>query len=219
MTHRYEDAALSFIRMCTTNKWSHGLYTYIAGVCYAELFRRDPSNSAYGEKASSLLDSVPSLLSKRKSFSGKRIPFEQFVDRKITRFRSRSPTDSIVDGISGPVTEEITYLLCNGQKRMGAKDLEKSWESLELWSEVEGGEEEDVAIAFMKSVVDRNAGRYKIARDRIEEKVIGEVLNKRAPLGSNDWVAGYAYYEVSTALYAKVTVDGCNYLEAATTCG
>jgi len=66
-----------------------------------------------------------------------------------------------------------------------------------VWSEVEGGEEEEVATAFMKSVVDRNAGRYKSARDRIEEKVIGEALSKRTPLGCNDWVAGFAYYEMA----------------------
>jgi hypothetical protein len=196
MTHRYEDAAKSFIRMCGTNKWSHGLYTYIAGICYAELSRKNPSNTTYATKATSLLDTVPSLLSKRKSFGGKRIPFEQFVDRKITRFQSRAPNGPIIEGITGPVTEEITYLLCNGQKRMGATELEKSWESLELWSDVEGGEEEEIATAFMKSVVDRNAGRYKSARDRIEEKVIGEALSKRTPLGCNDWVAGFAYYEV-----------------------
>jgi hypothetical protein len=196
MTHRYEDAAKSFIRMCGTNKWSHGLYTYIAGICYAELAKRDPSDTTHVEKANTLLESVPSLLSKKRSFGGKRIPFEQFVDRKMTRFQSRAPNGSIIEGITGPVTEEVTYLICNGQKRMGTKDLEKSWESLEMWSEIEGGEEEEIATAFMKSVVDRNAGRFQEARDRIEEKVIGEALSKRNPLGCNDWVAGFAYYEV-----------------------
>ena len=196
MTHRYEDAANSFIQMCRTNKWSHSLYTYIAGICYAELSRQNPANTVYAGKANSLLESVPSLLSKRKSFGGRRIPFEQFVDRKIIRFQSRASNRPIIDGISGPVTEEVTYLLCNGQKRMGPKDLEKSWESLELWSEVEGGEEEEIAMAFMKSVVDRNAGRYTVARDRIEAKVIGDALSRRTPLGCNDWIAGFAYYEV-----------------------
>ena len=196
MTHRYEDAAIWFLRMCGKNNWSHGLYTYIAGICYAQLSRQH-SSPEYLEKATELLDSVPNLLQKRKSFGGKRVPFEQFVEKKLTRFKSRAGTDaSIVDGIRGPVTEELVYLLCNGQKRMGATDLGKSWESLELWGFVECGEEEIIAIEFMKSVVDRNTGRLEVARERIENKVIRAGLNKRVPLGCNDWIAGFAYYEV-----------------------
>lgn len=96
----------------------------------------------------------------------------------------------------GPVTQEAIYLLCNGQKRMGKSELEKSWESLELWSSVDCGEEEIIAMEFMRGVVDRNSGRLDVARERIETKVIATGLDKRAQLGSNDWVAGFAYYEV-----------------------
>lgn len=196
MTHRYEDAAKWFIRMCSTNNWSHGLYTYMAGICYAELSRQQPSSLEFATKATDLLDIVPSLLDKRKAFGGKRIPFEQFVDKKLTRFKSRAGENPILEGISGPVTQEAVYLLCNGQKRMGKKELEKSWESLELWGCVECGEEETIAMEFMRSVVDRNAGRLDIARERIEKKVLGDGLDKRVHLGSNDWIAGFAYYEV-----------------------
>jgi hypothetical protein len=198
MTHRYEEAANWFIRMCTKNNWSHGLYTYIAGICYAELSRRQPSSPEYSEKATSLLNSVSDLLQKRKSFGRRRIPFEQFVENKITSFKARAGTSNhIVDGITGPVTEELVYLLCNGQKRMGETELAKSWESLELWGCVECGEEETIAMEFMRSVIDRNAGRLDVARERIENKVIGDGLSKRVPLGCNDWIAGYTYYEVS----------------------
>jgi hypothetical protein len=142
------------------------------------------------------LDSVPGLLQKRKSFGRRRIPFEQFVEKKITSFKIRAGTNPIVDGITGPVTEELMYLLCNGQKRMGETELEKSWKSLELWGDVESGEEETIAMEFMRSVIDRNAGRLDVARERIESKVIGEGLSKRVPLGCNDWIVGFAYYEV-----------------------
>jgi hypothetical protein len=183
--------------MCGTNNWSHALYTYIAGICYAELSHQNPSSSKYSEKATQLLDSVPNLLQKRKSFGGRRIPFEQFVDKKLTSFKTRAGTSNpIIDGITGPVTEELVYLLCNGQKRMGEAELEKSWESLELWACVECGEEETIAMEFMRSVIDRNAGRLDVARERIESKVIGDGLNTRVHLECNDWIAGFAYYEV-----------------------
>lgn len=103
MTHRYEDAAKWFLRMCLMNNWSHGLYTYIAGICYAELSRQHPTSTEYRTQATQLLDRVPSLLDKRKSFGGKRIPFEQFVDKKLTRFKARAGlNNSIVEGIWDP---------------------------------------------------------------------------------------------------------------------
>ena len=102
------------------------------------------------------------------------------------------------------MTEELVYLLCNGQKRMGEKELTKSWESLELWSCEECDGEETIAMEFMRSVIDRNAGRLEVARERIESKVIGDGLSKRVPLGCNDWISGFAYYEVFTTFVQRV---------------
>ena len=83
------------------------------------------------------------------------------------------------------------------------------WDSLELWGFVECGEEEIIAIEFMKSVVDRNTGRLEVARERIENKVIRAGLNKRVPLGCNDWISGFAYYEVFTTFSSKsLMIDG-----------
>jgi len=195
MTHQYESAAKWFLLMCETNNWSHGLYTYVAGVCYAELFRRHPKNTEYKTQAIQLLEKVPSLLQKRKSFGGKRIPFEQFVERKINRFKTLAGSGPLTDGIQGPVTEEMTYLLCNGQKRMREPELQNSWESLELWTRDCQGEER-MAMELMKSVVNRNEGKLDIARERIETRIIAEGLNRKVQLGSNDWVAGFTYYEV-----------------------
>lgn len=198
MTHQYENAATWFIHMCETNNWSHGLYTYIGGICYAELARSDPQNPTYAEKSTILLDRVPSLLNKRKSFgvSGKKIPFEQFVERKLNHFKAHAGSNPIVQGVKGPVTEEVTYLLCNGQKRMGQKELERSWESLRLWEDIGCEHENEFSLDLMKSVVDRNAGRLDQAKERLEKNIIGDVLNKKVALGINDWVGGFAYYEV-----------------------
>jgi len=48
----------------------------------------------------------------------------------------------------------------------------------------------------MKSVVNRNEGKLDIARERIETRIIAEGLNRKVQLESNDWVAGFTYYEV-----------------------
>ena len=75
-----------------------------------------------------------------------------------------------------------------------------------------------MAMELMKSIVDRNAGRLDLARDRIEIKVIAGGLSKRVVLGSNDWVAGFAYYEVPS-FEMVVMVDGSDYMAAETPCG
>ena len=218
MTHQYENAAKWFQLMCKTNNWSHGLYTYIAGICYAELSRQNPNITDYASKSAVLLDRVPHLLQKRKSFGGKRIPFEQFVDRKVTRFQTRG-AESVFEGVTGPVTEEIIYLLCNGQKRMNTHELERSWKSCELWSSVPGDVPEDLSMALIKSVIDRNAGRLEIAKERIENEIISAGLSRRVPLGTNDWIAGFAYYEVLCEMCTLLIVDGGNLLVAEKTCG
>ena len=200
MTHQYEGAANLFIRMCEKNSWSQGLYIYIAGICYAELSHKNlPGSPTYAQKANDLLEAVPDLLQRRRGIGGRRIPFEIFVERKIARFRVVAGDASrLVDGVRGPVTEELMYLLCNGQKRMSEGDLEKSWGSIEMWNCLECGEEEKVSVEFMKSVIDRNAaGRLDLAKERIERNVVAEALAKRIPLGCNDWISGFAYYEVS----------------------
>jgi Protein of unknown function (DUF3808) len=197
MTHRYEAAAQWFMRMCEKNNWSHGLYTYIAGICYSELVhQKHPNSATYADKANELLERVPSLLQRRRGFAGRKIPFEAFVERKIARFRHLAGEGRLVEGVRGPVTEETAYLLCNGQKRMGMGDLDKALASIEMWGCEECGEEESVAVEFMRGVVDRNAGRLDVARERIEKKVVAEALVKRVPLGCNDWISGFAYYEV-----------------------
>lgn len=62
---------------------------------------------------------------------------------------------------------------------MKENELEKSWQSLELWSSFGCEEEEVFAMELMKSVVDRNAGRLEAAWERIELKVISEGLNRK----------------------------------------
>ena len=146
--------------------------------------------------ATTLLDRIPSLLSKRKGFGGKKIPFEQFVEKKLARFKVLARTSPIVKGVSGPVTEEMIYLLCNGQKRMNDHELQNSTASLELWKDP-AGDEEVLALELMKSIVDRNAGRLDAAKERIEKTIIPDVVAKRLGLGCNDWVSGFSYYELA----------------------
>jgi hypothetical protein len=128
-------------------------------------------------------------------------------------------TNDIISGVGGPVTEEILYLLCNGQKRMRNHELEKSWKSLELWTDGISGDEEIMSLSLMKSVIDRHAGRLDVARSRIEMDIIAEGLYKKVPLGANDWVAAYAYYEVFPILEMDVDLDGCDQLDAETAYG
>jgi hypothetical protein len=98
--------------------------------------------------------------------------------------------------------------------------VEKSWKSLELWSDGSIGDEEIMSLNLMKSVIDRHAGRLDVARSRIEMEIIAEGLHKKVPLGANDWVAGYAYYEVISCFGdGMLMLDGCYQLDAETAYG
>ncbi|KAK9353471.1 outer membrane protein Iml2/Tetratricopeptide repeat protein 39 [Lipomyces doorenjongii] len=152
--HEFESAAQTFINLTKLNSWSHALYTYVAGVCYVELYRAalradnedEAKIAAYKKKAEELLLSAPSLIGKRRII-GRAMPVELYLQRKVQKWKSwmppASPRDSknsssasvnstkasaqpsIVDYIGTSPANEIIYFW-NGYKRMPRDALEKS---------------------------------------------------------------------------------------------
>ncbi|KAK9240759.1 outer membrane protein Iml2/Tetratricopeptide repeat protein 39 [Lipomyces kononenkoae] len=152
--HEFEPAAETFVKLTNLNSWSHALYTYVAGVCYVELYRgasraakKDAVKIAmYKKKAEELLLSAPSMIGKRR-ITGRPMPVELYLQRKVEKWKSwmppTSPKDSknssstsvnnassgvqpsIVDYIGTSPANEIIYFW-NGYKRMPRDALEKS---------------------------------------------------------------------------------------------
>ncbi|KAK9370053.1 outer membrane protein Iml2/Tetratricopeptide repeat protein 39 [Lipomyces kononenkoae] len=152
--HEFESAAQSFMKLTKLNTWSHALYTYVAGVCYVELYRaasraatQDVVKIAlYKKKAEEMLLIAPTLIGKRR-ITGRAMPLELYLQRKVEKWKSWMPTTSpkdsrggsstsvnstssgiqpsIVDYIGTSPANEIIYFW-NGYKRMPREALEKS---------------------------------------------------------------------------------------------
>jgi hypothetical protein len=205
VTHEYEAAALAFIAMRGINSWSHGLYSYIAGICYAQLCfgcaaHGDVEKAGhFDQQAEIILSQVQGLLSRRTG--RKKVPFDVFCERKIARMiaRKKDPSSSFTDCVRGAVIEEVTYLLCNGLKGMDEVQLKKSEEYIRRSVERGGmDEDEECVTAFLFSIVDRRRGEYRRAKERIERDILKKdykyVFQTRA--NATDWPAAFAYYEV-----------------------
>ncbi|KAK9479671.1 outer membrane protein Iml2/Tetratricopeptide repeat protein 39 [Lipomyces japonicus] len=151
--HDFEPAAHTFIKLTHLNSWSHALYTYVAGVCYVELYRTAirsgiPDSfkvAKYKSKAEELLLLAPTMIGKRK-LSGKPMPVELYLQRKIQKWQVRLPKSakkkldedpkaskpSIVDNVGSSPVNEIMYFW-NGYKRMPRDALQKSLQELNFF--------------------------------------------------------------------------------------
>jgi hypothetical protein len=132
--HRYEDCAISFLKCIELNNWSHGLYYYIAGACYVELYRLSTGNEAehakYALRAEELLNTVPKHTGKKR-FMARQLPFDVFITRKLAKWTARSEQRgcSLIDAIGVSPLEEMIYFW-SGYRRMAAPQLQDSLAAL-----------------------------------------------------------------------------------------
>ena len=212
MTHKFEDAAQSFMSLRAQNSWSPCLYMFIAASCYVELYRRatdDGEKKRYAEEANELYNSAPSFAGKRK-FGGRQIPFEVFILRKMARYKARSKENPCA-GVGVSPTEIFVYLFCNGHKRMHKDELLISletiqWESPDIILEADEKLEQQLLSASIK----RHMGDLTDS-----EAALGPVLaiDRRELKHKEEWVQPYALYEVVKLVTAFAnSVDGCTFM-------
>src|SRR5690242_7738366 len=137
--HDYVKTSTAFQTCITLNNWSHGLYHYICGASYLELYRRakitDPKAAqTYANKTNEYFKQVIPNIGKKK-FMGRQLPFDTFVNRKISRWEARAKewNCDFIDAIGVSPIEEMIYFW-NGYKRMRPEHLQVSLENL-AWSE------------------------------------------------------------------------------------
>jgi hypothetical protein len=132
--HRYEDCAISFLKCIELNNWSHGLYYYIAGACYVELYRQSPGNekqrAEHALRAEELIKTVPKHTGKKR-FMARQLPFDVFITRKIAKWTARAEQRgcSLIDAIGVSPLEEMIYFW-SGYRRMAAPQLQDSLAAL-----------------------------------------------------------------------------------------
>lgn len=187
------------------NNWSHGLYYYIAGVCYVELYRQvnpsDPGRAEkYASRATELLRGVPSRAGKKR-FMARQLPFDAFVTRKIAKWEDRSKTLNIsfVDAVGIAPVEEIIYFWA-GFKRMRKEHLEHSLERL-AWSEKHGvhanAVDELATLALLRATVTARLYDTKTARQILETQVLNHEWSEFKGTHKDNWALPVAHYEMA----------------------
>ena len=211
--HRYEECANSFLKCIELNNWSHGLYYYIAGSCYVELYRLAQGSTGAAEKAASyarraqeLMDTVPQHLGKKK-FMARQLPFDTFVGRKLAKWHARAEQRncSFVDAIGVSPINEMCYFW-SGYTRMAAPELEDSlnrlaWSTKQpTWSSEPA--DEKAIYSLLTGTCERFLGRIPAAKRTLREGALEkDMAALRLCPHPDTWPAPVAHYEMAVCLW------------------
>jgi hypothetical protein len=213
--HQYQECADSFLKTVEMNTWAHGMYYYIAGCCYVELYRGCEKGSdaakAYEVEAERIFSLAQTNLGTKKIL-GRKLPIDIYMERKMTKWRQRSKNKncSLLDAVGVSPVEETIYLW-GGYKKMRSEDLQTSLERL-LWSEdhkknPHAGYEpvdERALLGFLKATVIRTQGKTLEAREILEKDVMRYKQSElKACDNSDDWVGPTAYYERAVSYWEE----------------
>ncbi|KAH9870692.1 hypothetical protein IAQ61_006170 [Plenodomus lingam] len=217
--HDYEKTAFAFQKCITLNNWSHGLYYFICGASYVELYRRnknaDPTaakkHAAEAEKFFKLV--VPNT--GKKKFMARQLPFDVFVIRKIQKWEARAKEwkCDFIDAIGVSPLEEMIYFW-NGYKRMRIDHLEVSLQNL-AWSESAANpfwekesQDEHAILTVLRAATLRNMGRTAEAKALLEKDILP--IDRTLLKGNlkDNWTAPCARYEMAANLWREADADG-----------
>ncbi|KAF1841147.1 uncharacterized protein K460DRAFT_380864 [Cucurbitaria berberidis CBS 394.84] len=218
--HDYEKTASAFEKCITLNNWSHGLYHYICGASYVELYRRNmksnPSEAEkYAAKAEDIFKTKVIQNTGKKKFMARQLPFDVFVIRKIQKWEARAKEwdCDLVDAVGVSPIEEMIYFW-NGYKRMRDDHLQVSLQNL-AWSESaanphwekEGLDERSILV-LLRAATLRNMDRTTEAKDLLKKDILPVDRSLfKGPLKDN-WTAPCARYEMGANVWREADVDG-----------
>lgn len=213
--HRYEECAQSFLKCVELNNWSHGLYYFIAGSCYVELYRlaQESSNAevkakaeSHAKKAKEFMDIVPQHLGKKK-FMARQLPFDTFVGRKLAKWHARAEERkcSFIDAIGVSPLNEMCYFW-SGYTRMAAPQLEDSLARL-AWSTrqptwASEPADEKAVHSLLTGTCLRFLGRIPEAKSTLTEGAIAQDMAALRLCSHPDtWPAPVGHYELAVCLW------------------
>lgn len=252
--HDYEACADSFIKYIGLTDWGHGIYYYIAGAAHLELYRiykeggtlsdfsatstTFKSVAASAEKAAlharlaeKHLTEAPKHTGKKRIF-GRPIPFDDFVARKIGKWRKHATSIkcSFIDAVGPSPFEELIYFW-NGYGRMlpaqlhhslGRLSSDKALSSSPSMEKVENGNSssvqsiattepiDDAAISnLLRACVYRHLSRTSEARALLKASIIDAHTWSEFRAGASSGNFGDTYpppmarYELAACLWAE----------------
>ena len=213
--HRYEECAASFLKCVELNNWSHGLYYYIAGSCYVELYRLAQASAnpdekskaaSHAGKAEKFMDTVPQHLGKKK-FMARQLPFDTFVGRKLAKWQARAAERkcSFIDAIGVSPINEMCYFW-SGYTRMAAPQLELSlarlaWSTLQATWASEPADEKAI-YSLLAGTCQRFLGKHADAKLTLTQGALAQDMAALRTCPHPDtWPAPVGHYEMSVCLW------------------
>ncbi|KAL2708608.1 Mitochondrial outer membrane protein IML2 [Kluyveromyces marxianus] len=227
--HEFEKAAKYMLLMLDISDWSHALYTYYAGCCYLEMYRKydmgilkeeegDERKMWFKKKATELIFDSAKIVGKKK-FMSKVLPLDRFLLRKVDQFKkfstminSNDPLDSI--GVS-PV-HELIYLY-NGFNRMTTKELDLSLKSLTQYHNPTidlKNPDQELITNVLTSLIMRRTGKIQEGCDLLDKKVLPQLYTMQGgkvrfiKKTEDPWIYPTAFYERALFTWKLKGVDG-----------
>lgn len=212
--HKWEEATDTLVALPDYSLWSHALYSYMAGACQLELYRKHrgtEQGEEYKRKATEFFTRAPAFVGKKK-FLAKTPPFDKLVVRKCEQFKRQAEEQNLdlVDAIGPSVIHECMYFW-NAHCRMPKHLLEESLEAIKYSGQEGIPLKESEADAFSRKLFTaiylRCLGRIEEGQKYMDE-LIPQIINPSGPEVPNKvkyypisdpWAGPVALYE--RALY------------------
>lgn len=230
--HNYTLCAESFLNCVSLNNWSHGLYYYIAGAAYVEMYRQstasgksDQEKKTYAEKATEYLQLAPKHAGKKK-FMARQLPFDVFVTRKVQKWEQRAREWDVpfIDAVGVSPLEEMIYFW-GGYRRMDRSQLQTSLDNLK-WSEsrhngtwVKEEKDEKAVLALLRAVTLRNLEQWDEAVSVLKEGVLSVEKGDLKGGLRDDWTSPCAHYEMGVGCWMRRKEGGKKEEEWVKECG
>lgn len=192
VNHDYEAIAENISLLLKENDWSEGFYHYFMASAYTELWRKT-NNPEIAKLATEHFLTAPTLV-KKKSITGKSIPIELYLTRKVKKFRLMG--DDFVKSIQGSPLEEIGYFF-GWFHLMDKENIAISKQNIQygFGKEAVTGDNE-LSRDFLLTVIEKFEENFDVALDMMDTKVIPleQKVNLRDPL-AEAWLTGAICYE------------------------
>jgi hypothetical protein len=214
--HQFEECAASFIKTVSMNNWSHGMYYYIAGACYVELYRtvKDTDQEkakAYASKAEGYLHEVP-LHTGKKRFMARQLPFDVYITRKLAKWEARSKARgcTLIDAIGVSPAIEMMYFW-SGFRRMRPEQIQACLDRLS-WSEntsmnphwTNEPADEKAVLGLLRASCQRFLPEIDQAQKTLEIEVFSHELHHlKACEHADTWPLPTGHYENAVCYWNK----------------
>lgn len=204
-SHNYELCASSYLECVELNAWSQALYYFVAGAAYLEHSRDltekgDVTDAKRFEiLAEEYFKKAPTFVGKKKMM-GKQLPFDTFVQRKVTKWTTNSQAwgCTFIEAVGCPPIEESIFLW-NGYKKQNEKQLLKSLHNLDRTEQkltwVTQAVDEKTVHCVLKATILRNLRRHDEAQTLLEQKVFIHEKSRFSGPNMDTWAGPAAYYE------------------------